>query len=207
MEDQNDLDRHGSQRGADDLRDAENRHAVAVVAFERTWPAHQAGPLAGVAEEFIGRLAAKGYAATMQVNLSRAAIRLGTWMSTQNLQLGDLEQTRVVAMVQDDNVRYPEHCSANQNFSAVLRFLGETGHLKVASTFQEQFLPAEACLAAWLQYIEVEQCQGSSWLYKARKVGESFFRLIEAPSGDLGWERVNVAMTNDFVQRAVADYS
>lgn len=201
------LDRHGRQKGSDDLRDAENRHAAAVVAFERTWPALQAGPLADVAEEFIGWLAAQGYAATTQVNLSRAAIRLGTWMSTQNLQLGDLDQTRAVAMVQDDNDRYPEHCSANQNFSAVLRFLIDTGHLKVASTVQDQLLPAEVCLAAWLQYLEVEQGQGSSWLDKARKVGESFFRLIEAPSGDLVWERVTVAMTNDFVQRAISGYS
>lgn len=207
MEDPKDLDRNGRQKGADDLRHAENRHAAAVVAFERTWPALQAGPLADVAEEFIGWLAAQGYAATTQVNLSRAAIRLGTWMSTQNLQLGDLDQTRAVAMVQDDNYRYPEHCSANQNVSAVLRFLNETGHLKVASTIQEQIFPAEACLAAWLQYLDVEQGQGSSWLSKARKVGESFFRLIEAPSGELVWERVNVAMMNDFVHRAVAGYS
>lgn len=112
MKDPNDLERDGSRKGADDLRNAENRHAAAVIAFERTWPALQAGPLADVAEKFIAWLDEQGYAATTQVNLSRAAIRLGTWMSAQNLQLGDLDQAQAVAMVQEDNQRYPEHCGS-----------------------------------------------------------------------------------------------
>lgn len=70
-----------------------------------------------------------------------------------------------------------------------------------------QLRPAEACLSAWLQYLEVEQGQGASWLYKACNVGGSFFELIEAPSGELDWERVDVALANDFLQGAVASYS
>jgi len=174
---------------------------------ERVWARLQAGPLAAIVEELIQGLSDQRYAPTTQMNLARAAVRLGGWMLAENLILDNLDQVCVMRMVQEDNARAPKHCSANQNVSAVFRFLNETGDLRPERVIHTELRPAQACLDAWVQYLEVEQGQGASWLGKARKVGEAFFKLIEGPSGELCWERVDVAVANDFLQRAVAGYS
>lgn len=207
MEDPNHLDSGGSQRDAGVPADPGIKLAVAVGALERTWPLIQAGPLVGVAEELIGWLTEQGYASTTQVNLSRAAVRLGTWMITENLKLGELDHARVIGLVREDNDRYPEHCSANQNVSAVLRFLIEKGHLRPMEVADADPRPVQVCLVAWLRFLQVEQGQGASWIDKARRVAAPFLTLLEQPSGELAWERVDVGMANEFLQNAVAGYS
>ncbi|WP_314192306.1 tyrosine-type recombinase/integrase [uncultured Arthrobacter sp.] len=184
-----------------------NTNAVVDVWPEKIWPRLQAGPLAAVREELSGWLVAQGYAPSTQYNLARAAVRLGTWMLAKNLRLEDLDQARVLFMVRDDNERNPKHSSANENLSAVLRFLKETGRLRPVRVIHAQPRPAEACLANWLRFLKVEQGQGASWIDKARRVGEPFLELIEEPSGELHWERVNVAMANEFLHRTVSGYS
>ncbi len=174
---------------------------------ERIWPRRQAGPLAAVMMELIDWLVAQGYAPTTQRNHVRAAARLGSWMVGEDLKLGDLDAERGRRMVREDNERFPEHSSANENVPAVLRFLRETGRLRPACVVHAQASPAKACLADWLRFLEVEQGRGVSWIDKARKVGEPFLELIEEPAGELRWERVDVAMANDFLLRAVAGYS
>ncbi|GAA4026929.1 hypothetical protein GCM10023063_04890 [Arthrobacter methylotrophus] len=174
---------------------------------ERIWPRRQAGPLAAVMMELIEWLVAQGYAPTTQRNQVRAAARLGSWMVAEDLKLGDLDAERGLRMVREDNERFPEHSSANENVPAVLRFLRETGRLRSACVVPTQASPAEACLGAWLRFLEVEQGRGVSWIYKARRVGAPFLELIEESAGELRWERVDVAMANDFLLRAVAGYS
>lgn len=110
-------------------------------------------------------------------------------------------------MVSEDNARHPEHRSANENVSAVVRFLGETGHLRPEPEARAEDSPAEAFLAGWLRFLEEEQGQGVSWIYKARRLGRAFLALIEDPSGNLCWELVDVAMANDFLGRVVTGYS
>ena len=44
--------------------------------------------------------------------------------------LGCLDQACVMRMVQEDNERHPTHGSANDNVSAVLRCLNETGRFR-----------------------------------------------------------------------------
>lgn len=207
MEDPNSLDSGGSQRDAGVSVDPGKKLAVAVDALERTWPLLQAGPLAAVAGDFIGWLTEQGYASTTQVNLSRAAVRLGTWMITENLKLGELDRARVIGMIQEDNDFYPGHCSANQNVSAVLRFLIEKDHLRPTEVPDAERCSAEECLVAWLRFLQVEQGQGVSWIYKAGRVAAPFLTLLEQPSGELAWERVDVRMANEFLQTAVAGYS
>ncbi|XAS62914.1 hypothetical protein ACOM2C_05495 [Pseudarthrobacter sp. So.54] len=94
---------------------------------QRIWPRRQAGPLAAVMMELIEWLVAQGYAPTTQRNHVRAAVRLGSWMVAEDLKLGDLDAERVIRMVREDNERFPKHSSVNENVSAVLRFLRETG--------------------------------------------------------------------------------
>jgi integrase/recombinase XerD len=174
---------------------------------ERIWPRRQAGPLAAVMMELIEWLVAQGYAPTTQRNHVRAAARLGSWMVAEDLKLGDLDAERGMRMVREDNERFPEHSSASENVSAVLRFLRETGRLRPACVVHAQAGPAKACLANWLLFLKVEQGQGASWIYKARRVGEPFLELIEESAGELRWERVDVAMANDFLLGAVTGYS
>lgn len=204
MEDPNNLDSGGRPRDAGVPLDPGNKLAGAL---ERIWRGLQSGPLAAVAEEFMGWLAEQGYASTTQVNLSRAAVRLGTWMLTENLKLGELDHARVIGMVWEDNDRYPGHCSVNQNVSAVLRFLIEKDHLRASEVPDADHCPAEECLVAWLKFLQVEQGQGDSWIDKARRVAAPFLTLLEQPSGELAWERVDVRMANEFLQNAVAGYS
>lgn len=179
---------------------------AAVGWHERIWPRRQAGPLAAVMMELIDWLVAQGYAPTTQRNHVRAAARLGSWMVAEDLTLGDLDVERGMRMVRQDN-SFPEHSSANENVSAVFRFLHETGRLRPACVVHTQTSPAKACLADWLRFLKAEQGQGASWIYKARRVGEPFLELIEEPAGELHWERVDVAMANDFLLHAVAGYS
>lgn len=186
---------------------SQDESAVVGMCQDGAWPRLHAGPLAVVSEEFVRWMPAQGYASTTQTNLARAAVRLGVWMLTQGLSLEDLDHARVIRMVQQDNEQFPKHRSANENVAAILRFLNETGRLKPERVIQAQLRPAAACLGAWLEYLEGEQSQGPSWLYKAKSVGQSFLELIEAQSGELRWERVDVAVANDFLQRAVAGYS
>ena len=207
MEDPNSLDSDGSQRDVGFPVDTGKKLAVAVGALERTWPLLQAGPLATVAEDLIGWLTEQGYASTTQVNLSRAAVRLGAWMLAENLELGELDRGRVMVMVREDNEHCPGHRSANQNVSAVLRFLIEKDHLKPTEVTEADPRPVQVCLVAWLKFLQVEQGQGVSWIYKARRVAEPFLTLLEQPSGELAWERVDVRMANEFLQNAVAGYS
>jgi site-specific recombinase XerD len=174
---------------------------------EKIWPRLQAGPLAAMMMELIDWLVTQGYAPATQRNHVRAAARLGSWMVTEELRLSGLDAGRAVRMLRADNERHPEHRSANENVSAVLRFLHETGRLRSAPVIHAQPRPAEACLVEWLRFLEVEQGRGTSWIDKARRVGEPFLELIEERSGELDWERVDVAMANGFLLRAVAGYS
>ena len=173
----------------------------------RIWPIRPAGPLTVVMMELIDWLDGQGYASTTQRNHVRAAARLGSWMVAEGLTLDDLDADRVVRMVGADNARHPEHRSANENLSAVVRFLGETGRLRPAPAAHVEVGPAQAFLAGWLRFLEVEQGQGSSWIYKDRRFGAAFLGLIEDQAGNLCWERVDVAMANDFLARAVTGYS
>lgn len=157
--------------------------------------------------ELIDWLVEQGYASTTQRNHVRAAARLGSWMVAEGLTLDDLDANRVVRMVGEDNARHREHRSANENVSAVVRFLGETGRLRPALVAHGEHRPAEVFLAGWLRFLEEEQGQGLSWIYKARRLGRAFLGRIEDPSGNLCWERVDVAMANDFLARVVAGYS
>ena len=174
---------------------------------ERIWPRRHAGPLAAVMAELIDWLVAQGYAPTTQRNLVRAAARLGSWLAAEDVELADVDLECVVRLVRQDNERNPEHRSANENVSAVLRFLRETGRLKPSPIPSPRQGPSQACLAAWLRFLEAEQGQGASWLDKAHRFGESFLALIEDEDGGLHWERVDVVMVNAFLVRAVAGYS
>ncbi|WP_026551097.1 hypothetical protein [Arthrobacter sp. H20] len=82
---------------------------------ERIWLRRQAGPLAAVVMELIEWLTMQGYAPTTQRNHVRAAARLGSWMVTEDLRLGDLDAERGIRLVREDNKRFPEHASANEN--------------------------------------------------------------------------------------------
>lgn len=174
---------------------------------ERIWPRLQAGPVAAVMVELIDWLVEQGYAATTQRNLVRAAARLGSWMLAEGFTFDDLDAQRVIQMVREDNQHHPEHRSANENVSAVVRFLEATGRLRSAPVSLGQPGPAEACLAQWLGFLEVEHGQGPSWVGKARRLGEAFLSLICDLDGVLCWERVDVAMANDFLGRVIAGYS
>lgn len=174
---------------------------------ERIWPRRDSGPIAAVMVELIDWMVVQGYAASTQRNLVRAAARLGSWMVAEGLTFDDMDAGRVVRMVGEDNEHHPGHRSANENMSAVLRFLGETGRVRSAPLPHGQPRPVEVCLAGWLRFLEVEQGEGASWIDKARRLGGSFLERIEDRSGGLCWERVDVAMANDFLGRAVAGYS
>ena len=97
-----------------------------------------AGPVAAVMKELIDWLIGQGYAATTQRNHVRAAARLGSWMLAEGLTFDDLDAQRVVGMVVEDTQRHPEHRSANENVSAVLRFLDATGRLRSAPMPERQ---------------------------------------------------------------------
>lgn len=174
---------------------------------EEIWPRLPAGPLTALMVELIDWLGSQGYALSTQRNHVRAAARFGSWMVPKNLTLGDLDVGLATGMVRADNERHPEHRSSNENVSAVLRFLHETGRLRSAPVIHVRLGPAQACLAQWLHFLEVEQDQGFSWIDKARRVGETFLELIEDQGGQLRWERVNVAMANDFLGRSIAGFS
>jgi site-specific recombinase XerD len=174
---------------------------------ERIWPRRQAGPLAVVMMELIDWLVAEGYAPTTQRNHVRAAARLGSWLDANGVKLEDVDAACVTRLVEQDNERHPGHRSANENVSAVLRFLREAGHLKPSPAATWPLRPAEACLVQWLRFLEVEQERGASWLDKGRRLGERFLALVEDEAGDLHWERVDVVMANEFLVRAVAGYS
>ena len=174
---------------------------------EKIWPCRDAGPVAAVMAELIDWLLTQGYAPSTQRNIVRAAARLGSWMAVDGVRLEDLDAAGPARMVREDNERHPKHRSANENVSAVVRFLRETGRFGSAPASGGQPGPAQACLAGWLRFLEVEQGQGASWIAKARRVGEAFLALIEGGSGELRWGRVGVAMANEFLGRAVAGYS
>jgi len=184
------------------------REAPAAVGWhERIWPRRDAGPLAAVMAELIDWLVTEGYAPTTQRNLVRAAARLGSWLAAEGVELEDLDAAGVMRLVGEDNERHPEHRSANENVSAVVRFLQDLGRLKPSPVATPGPRAGEACLRAWLRFLEVEQGQGASWLDKARRFGERFLALLEDESGTLHWERVDVVMVNEFLVRAVAGYS
>lgn len=173
----------------------------------RIWPRGPAGPVAVVMVELIDWLSVQGYAPTTQRNHVRAAARLGAWMLAEGLAFDDLDAAGVTRMLRDDNDRHPEHRSANENMSAVLRFLGETGRLRPGLAPAAPTGPAQVLLARWLQFLEVEQGQGPSWIGKARGLGQEFLGLVDDHAGHLCWERVDVAMANDFLARVVSGYS
>lgn len=175
--------------------------------YEKIWPRLDAGPVAAVMVDLIDWLVARGYAPTTQRNIVRAAARLGSWMVTDGVGLDELDAACVAGMVRSDNERHPQHRSANENVSAVVGFLRETGRLRPVSVPPERLSPAQTCLARWLRFLEVEQGQGVSWIGKARRVGDAFLALIEDRSGRLCWERVGVAMVNAFLGGAVTGYS
>lgn len=180
---------------------------AAVGWHDRIRPRRDAGPMAAVMTELIDWLVTEGYAATTQRNLVRAAARLGSWLAAEGVQLGDLEAAYVFRLVREDNEHHPEHRAANENVSAVVRFLQETGRLKPSPVATPRQGAAEACLTAWLRFLEVEQGQGASWLDKARRFGKQFLPLVEDEDGDLRWERVEVVMVNEFLVSAVAGHS
>lgn len=180
---------------------------AAVGWHARIWPRRDAGPLAAVMTELIDWLVAEGYAPTTQRNLVRAAARLGSWLVAEGVHLQDLDAACVMRLVGEDNEHHPEHRSANENVSAVVRFLQETGRLQPSPADTPRQGAAEACLTAWLRFLGVEQGQGASWLDKAQRFGEQFLPLVEDEGGDLRWERVDVVMVNEFLVRAVAGYS
>ena len=72
----------------------------------RIWPRRPAGPLAAVMVDLIDWLVEQGYASTTQRNHVRAAARLGSWMVAKGLTLGNLDASRVVRMVSEDNARH-----------------------------------------------------------------------------------------------------
>lgn len=174
---------------------------------ERIWPRLHAGPLAEVMMALIDWLVRQGYAPMTQRNHVRAAARLGAWMIAEELELKDLTAAHIFRLVRQDNQRYPTHRFANENVSAVRRFLQETRRLGPAPIIYTQPHGAEECLAQWLRFLEAEQGQGTSWLDKARRFGGRFLELIEDRDGALDWDCVNVSMANDFLAGAVAGYS
>ena len=159
--------------------------SVAAGWQERIWPRRHAGPLAAVMVELIDWLVAEGYAPTTQRNLVRAAARLGSWLAAEDVELADVDLECVVRLVRQDNELHPEHRSANENVSAVLRFLWETGRLKPSPLPTPEQRPLQACLAAWVRFLEAEQGQGASWLDKAHRFGERFLTLVEDEGAEL----------------------
>jgi integrase/recombinase XerD len=168
------------------MADPAREGPAAACWHERIWPRRQAGPLAAVMRELIDWLVTEGYAPTTQRNQVRAAARLGAWLDAEGVELEDLDAECVIRLVGEDNEHHPEHRSANENVSAVVRFLQETGRLKSSPVATPRQGPAEACLAAWLRFLEVEQGQGASWLYKARQLGERFLTLVGMLRGSSG---------------------
>ena len=174
---------------------------------ERIRPRRDAGPLTAVMTELIDWLVTQGYSPLTQRNLVRAAARLGSWMAEADISLSGLDAGLVSRLVREDNERHVEHRSANENVSAVVRFLGATGRLKPSPVVDARPEPAQACLEQWLRFLAAEQGQGASWVEKARAFGEPFLRLLTDDTGNLHWERVQVGMANEFLVGAVAGYS
>lgn len=174
---------------------------------QKIWPRSGAGPVAVVMAEFIDWLVMQGYAPLTQRNHVRAAARLGSWMTDAGLGVDDLDADLVWRMVVQDNKRHPTHRSANENISAVVRFLQETGRMQAVTADDAPQGPLQVCLAAWLRFLAEEQQQGPSWLDKARSFGRQFLELIEDEDGKLVWETVDVAMANGYLARAAAGYS
>lgn len=123
----------------------------------RIWPRRCAWPLAAVMSEFIDWLLGQGYAPSTQRNHVRAAARLGSWMTEAGIGLDDLDPDGVRLMVAHDNQRYPKHRSANENISAVVRFLQQTGRVPAAAAVEVPTGPVQVCLAAWVRFLEQEQ--------------------------------------------------
>ena len=174
---------------------------------QKIWPRRCAGPMTAVMAEFIDWLLVQGYAPLTQRKHVRAAARLGSWMTEAGVGLDGLDPDRVRLMVAQDNQRHPKHRSANENISAVMRFLQQTGRVPAAATVEVPTGPVQVCLAAWARFLAQEQEQGPSWIGKARSFGEGFLRLIEDEQGQLAWGQVDAAMANEFLARAVAGYS
>lgn len=142
----------GSAVGADDgvadggVLASDGKTSPAVDAWhQRIWPRLHAGPLVAVMMELIDWLVTQGYAPSTQRNHVRAAARLGSWTIAEYLKLGDLNAQHAFRMVRHDSELHPAHRSANENASAVLRVLRETGRLGVAPEIHAQPYPAEAC--------------------------------------------------------------
>lgn len=173
----------------------------------RIWPRQPAGPLSVVMVELIDWLVGQGYSPLTQRNHVRAAARLGSWMFAEGVGLDDIDAEGVIGLVRDDNQRHPEHRSANENVSAVLRFLRETGRVESRLVVETPLRPAQACLTLWLTFLQVEQGQGDSWIGKARGFGGRFLAVVEDDGGVLHWERVSVAMVNEFLVTAITGYS
>lgn len=174
---------------------------------QKIWPQRGAGPLAMTMAEFIDWLLKQGYAPSTQRNHVRAAARLGSWMIDAGLELKDLDTDHVGDMVSRDNQRHPRHRSSNENVSAVVRFLQETGRIATVVALEMPTRPVQVCLGAWLRFLAEEQERGPSWVDKARRFGREFLELIEDEDGQLAWEEVGAGMANDFLARAVAGYS
>jgi len=63
--------------------------------------------------DLIDWLVEQGYASTTQRNHVRAAARLGSWMVAKGLTLGNLDASRVVRMVSEDNGPSAVPCPAS----------------------------------------------------------------------------------------------
>lgn len=61
----------------------------------------------------------------------RAALRLGEWISRDDIAIADLQLHIITALIQADNAAHQSHRVANESTAAVTRFLRTTQPLSL----------------------------------------------------------------------------
>jgi site-specific recombinase XerD len=170
-------------------------------------PRLPAGPLAGVVSELVAWLRAEGYASGTALSVAGTAARLGAWMSSENLDVANLDEVVLGRFVAAQTCGADRHPSSARRIVTVRRFLLATGRLTSVGSPAPLLDAVDQCLQAWGCDVARERGAGQGWISEQARWVRGFLEQVRGPDGQICWDRVDVGAVNAYVAAAGRGYS
>jgi site-specific recombinase XerD len=170
-------------------------------------PRRAAGPLAGVVTELVMWLRAKGYAKGTALSVAGTAARLGAWMSSQKLDIDDLDGVVLERFVAAQSSGPHRHPSSARRIVTVRKFLIATGRLRPTEAPVPVLDAVGQCLQEWGRCVQLERGAGQGWISEQARWARGFLHQVCGPDGQICWNQVDVSAVNAYVAAAGRGYS
>jgi site-specific recombinase XerD len=170
-------------------------------------PRRAAGPLAGVVTELVMWLRTKGYAKGTALSVADTTARLGAWMSSQKLDIDDLDGVVLERFVAAQSRGPHRHPSSARRIVTVRKFLIATERLRPTEAPVPVLDAVAQCLQEWGRCVQLERGAGQGWISEQARWARGFLHQVCGPDGQICWNQVDVSAVNAYVAAAGRGYS